>query len=135
VYERVQEPVHSCLITGRDAATLLVQEPGQSKPRVIEVPPYHVLLFHGRLVHAGMGYKETRLRLHCYIGGPKLLAALKKDELQAIKPSDADALLNTTDADADLSTSLEWTSGDRTKQARTMQQSKPGATAIPYHRS
>ena len=50
--------------------------------------------------------------------------------MQGIKPSDADALLNTTDADADLSTSLEWTSGDRTKQARTIQQSKPTRTVV-----
>ncbi|MDA8539120.1 hypothetical protein N9K47_00080 [bacterium] len=64
VYEKVQEPVHSCLITGRDAAKLLVQEPGQSEPGPVEVPPYHVLLFHGRLVHAGMGYEEERSRLH-----------------------------------------------------------------------
>lgn len=38
------------------------------------MPPYSVLLSHGRLVHAGMGYDDARSRLHCYIGGPKMLS-------------------------------------------------------------
>ena len=34
----------------------------------LEIPPYNMLFFHGRLSHAGVGYAMRHSRVHCYIG-------------------------------------------------------------------
>ena len=63
------------------------------------MPRYSVLVFHGRLVHAGKGYADgDRKRLHCYLGGRELLEGLEKNP----------ELLDQTDAEGELSTDLSW---------------------------
>eukprot|EP01046_Picozoa_sp_COSAG06_P032611 COSAG06_NODE_3273_length_5579_cov_3.094708_5_plen_137_part_00 len=106
-----QREVHSCIITGKDAAQLLIKAPGETEAKTVDVPPYNVLVFHGRLVHTGKGYGNDRKRLHCYLGGPELLKKLQEQVEAGIKPSDTGALLNSTDPEVDgkeLSTSLSW---------------------------
>ena len=113
VYKELgQREVHSCIITGSQAAQLLIKAPGETEAKTVDVPPYSVLVFHGRLVHAGKGYKDApHKRLHCYLGGRELLEKLEQQAKEGIKPNDTGALLDTTDAEVDgqeLSTSLSW---------------------------
>ena len=59
--------IHSVLVTGEDAAQLRIQPPNGDS-QLLEIPPYNMLFFHGRLSHAGVGYAMRHSRLHCYIG-------------------------------------------------------------------
>ena len=60
--------IHSAIATADEPAELWIQSPGKDK-EIVTVPPFSMIFFHGRLLHAGRGYAKMHTRLHCYVGG------------------------------------------------------------------
>jgi hypothetical protein len=69
--------IHSAIATADEPAELWIQSPGKDK-EIVTVPPFSMIFFHGRLLHAGRGYAKMHTRLHCYVGDKALLATCRR---------------------------------------------------------
>ena len=110
-------PVHSAIITGQYGAQLLVQPPGETEPKIHDIGKYTMLMFYGRLLHAGKGMEEKHCkyigkdgakhhrRIHTYVGPEALLGKMEAEKREGIPREQR--FFNRTDL-SDKSTSLSW---------------------------
>jgi hypothetical protein len=110
-------PVHSAIITGKYGAQLLVQSPGETEPTTRDIGKYTMLMFHGRLLHAGKGMtveqckydgedgKRHHRRMHTYVGPEALLGRMQSEKISKVPREER--FFNSTDL-SDKSTSLSW---------------------------
>ena len=110
-------PIHSCIITGRDSAQLVIQRPGSDEPETVTIGSYKLFMFHGRLLHGGKGMaqevckvrgadgKMHHRRIHCYVGPEALLGKIAGEKERGV--TKLDGFFNGTDL-KDKTTSLSW---------------------------
>ena len=86
--------IHTTTHTATAACTRARQLSQAMQRDLLDIPAYHMLFFHGRLSHAGVGYAMLHSRLHCYIGDRRLERVLTQEFLDQSDLVDHNASLS-----------------------------------------